>query len=229
MMDSGVIEAIITALGGIAGALIGAWGQRRTSGDSGDVSRRQPNRTVLWLLVGGIVGGVLTFVGLMVVGPQVPAYQGGDQALKVPSLKGRMLEAARQRVGENLKIISSGEASRQPEGVIVSQDPNAGTEVRRGKQISVIVSTGPETPRGPKPAPGYDLVEDPTGSLTVEVPSSWEVEMGEVSEREAPPSRTWSYYLEEYLASSITTAPSLEAWSGGQLTSGVYIVASRGR
>jgi hypothetical protein len=180
---------------------------------------------VLWLLVGGIVGGVLTFVGLMVVGLQVPAYQGGDQALKVPSLKGRTLEAARQRVGENFKIISSGEASRQPESVIVSQDPNAGTEVRRGKQISVVVSTGPETARGPKPAPGYDLVEDPTGSLTVEVPSSWEVKMGEAHEKRHWPN-SWSSYAGEYLASSITTAPSIDAWYGREPVSGAYIVAS---
>jgi hypothetical protein len=184
---------------------------------------------VLWLLVGGIVGGVLTFVGLMVVGPQVPAYQGGDRALKVPSLKGRMLEAARQRVGENLKIISSGEASRQPEGVIVSQDPNAGTEVRRGKQISVIVSTGPEntarSEAGARLRLGGGPHWEPHGGSAIKLGGR----NGEVSEREAPPSRTWSYYLKEYLASSITTAPSLEAWSGGQLTSGVYIVASGGR
>jgi PASTA domain len=197
-MDPTVIAAIITILGTIAAAVIGVWNQRRPTGDSGHVSGRQPGRAVFWLLVAGLIVA-WAVVGLMVVG----GLQ--DQALKVPSLKGRTLEAARQRVGENFKIISSGEASRQPEDVIVSQNSNAGTEVRRGEKIAVVVSTGPKIAPGPKPAPGYDLVEDPTGSLRVEVPSSWEVEMGEASERQASPRSSWSYYLQGYLVSSITT------------------------
>jgi hypothetical protein len=75
------------------------------------------------------------------------------------------------------------------------------------------------------PAPGYNLIETPDGSLSAEVPQSWGVETGEDSEKEAGPN-TWSYHAEKYLTSSITTAPSLEAWySGG--TSGAYFVASR--
>jgi hypothetical protein len=192
--------------------------------------RRRP-----WVLAVGLVG-VLAVVGLGVVAwLQVSPIAGEHQALKVPLLEGQKLEAARQEVGEDFELVSSGESSRQPEGVIISQDPNAGTQRRRGETISVVVSTGPETaqvpdvvgelrgeakdilksngfevavkiresseedvgkvveqsPSGevakkgsevaitvgqaPKPTPGYSLVEDVSGRLTMEVPSGWEI------------------------------------------------------
>jgi hypothetical protein len=74
-------------------------------------------------------------------------------------------------------------------------------------------------------APGYNLIETPDGSLSAEVPQSWGVETGEDSEKEAGPN-TWSNHAGEYLTSSITTAPNLDAWySTG--TSGAYLVASK--
>jgi hypothetical protein len=74
-------------------------------------------------------------------------------------------------------------------------------------------------------APGYDLIRTSNGSLSAEVPAGWEVEIGEDSEKEAA-SNTWSYYAGEYLTSSITTAPSLDAWYGSG-ASGAYFVASK--
>lgn len=77
----------------------------------------------------------------------------------------------------------------------------------------------------PDPAPGYDLIETPDGSLSAEVPPGWEVEVGADSEKTGGPN-SWSYQAGEYLYSSITTAPNLDAWySTG--TSGAYFVASR--
>jgi type II secretory pathway pseudopilin PulG len=77
------------------------------------------------------------------------------------------------------------------------------------------------------PAPGYNLIQTSDGSLSAEVPPSWGVETGEDSEKEGGPG-TWSYYVGEYLYSSITTAPSLEVWySGEQGSSGAYFVAAR--
>ncbi len=76
-----------------------------------------------------------------------------------------------------------------------------------------------------RPAPGYDLTQTPDRSLSVEAPSSWGVETGKDSEKQAGPN-TWSYYAGEYLNSSITAAPNLDAWySTG--TSGAYVVASK--
>ncbi|QIN82046.1 DUF4352 domain-containing protein [Rubrobacter tropicus] len=76
---------------------------------------------------------------------------------------------------------------------------------------------------------GYSVVEDPSGSLSVEVPSSWSSETGADSEKQGGEG-SYSYHAGEYLTSSITTARSLDAWYGdlpgsGQ-GSGAYLVAS---
>jgi hypothetical protein len=76
-----------------------------------------------------------------------------------------------------------------------------------------------------EPAPGYNLIQTPDGGLSVEVPPSWGVETGEDSEKDAA-TNTWSYYAGEYLTSSITTAPNLDAWYATG-TSGAYVVASK--
>jgi hypothetical protein len=83
----------------------------------------------------------------------------------------------------------------------------------------------PSSEETPRSAPGYNLVQTTDGSLTAEIPLSWRVETGENSEKDAGPN-TWSYVVGDYLPSSITTAPNLDAWySTG--TSGAYLVASR--
>jgi hypothetical protein len=59
----------------------------------------------------------------------------------------------------------------------------------------------------------------------VEVPPNWGVETGEGSEKQGGPNN-WSYHAGEYLRSSITTAPNLDAWYRTG-TSGAYMVASK--
>jgi Excalibur calcium-binding domain len=86
----------------------------------------------------------------------------------------------------------------------------------------------PSSEDAPGPAPGYNLIQTADGSLSAEVPPSWGIETGEDSEKEAAGPGSWSYYVGEYLFSSITTAPSLEVWySGEQGSSGAYFVAAR--
>jgi hypothetical protein len=81
----------------------------------------------------------------------------------------------------------------------------------------------PEEASGP--SPGYNLIETPDRSLSVEVPPSWGVETAEDSEKQAGPN-TWSYHSGEYVYSSITSAPNLGTWYTTG-TSGVYLVASK--
>src|SRR5215217_8103514 len=93
------------------------------------------------------------------------------------------------------------------------------------KQDSIQKKEEPRPKDVSGPAPGYNLIQSPDGGLSVEVPTSWGVETGENSEKEGGPN-SWSYQAGEYLTSSITTAPNLDAWySGG--TSGAYMVASK--
>ena len=75
---------------------------------------------------------------------------------QVPSLTGKTIEEARNEVkGLNLSIRTVEQPSEQPEGTVLSQSPDAGTNVRKSSVITLVVSTGipeaavePETPSG---------------------------------------------------------------------------------
>jgi hypothetical protein len=138
-----------------------------------------------WTLMAGLVG-LLALMGLGVVAwLQEPANEGEDQALKVPLLKGEKLEAARQKIGEDFELVSSGESSSQPEGVILSQNPKAGTEVRGGEKISVVVSTGPESAQVPEVvgelrSEAEDILRSNGFEVTVKTRESSEDDVGKV-------------------------------------------------
>jgi hypothetical protein len=118
----------------------------------------------------------------------------------------------------------------QPEEITAPRPADEGSDAEKKtqpKQESAQKDDKPSPEEASGPAPGYNLIETPDGSLSAEVPPSWGVETGEDSEKEAGPN-TWSYHAGEYLTSSITTAPSLEVWYGGEEgSSGAYFVASR--
>ena len=83
----------------------------------------------------------------------------------------------------------------------------------------------PSSEEDPKPAPGYALVEDDSGNLSVEVPSGWDEPLiGDASEE----GESWSAYLGESVGASITASADLDAWTTpGGAAPGVYAVASR--
>ena len=91
------------------------------------------------------------------------------------------------------------------EGSDEADKAKSGASATERKSEKVV---SPEEPPGP--APGYNRIQDPSGSLTVEVPSSWGAETGSDSEGRGGPN-SWSYYAGEYIPSSITTARSLDA------------------
>ncbi len=84
----------------------------------------------------------------------------------------------------------------------------------------------PETTSGP--APDYNVVEDPTGGLKVEVPKDWTVLTGADSEYPGIQARNWSSLAGEDITSSITATPNLGNWHDlDPPASGTYVVASR--
>lgn len=89
---------------------------------------------------------------------------------QVPSLTGKTIEEARNEVkGLNLSIRTVDQPSEQPEGTVLSQSPDAGTNVRKSSVITLVVSTGvPEVVATPEPS-GPIVNED--GSVTVQ--ESW--------------------------------------------------------
>ena len=70
------------------------------------------------------------------------------EALRAPNVVGQELAAARESAERMGIYLTDGGAvySSQPAGVILAQDPAAGTPVPRGSAVRVTVSLGPETP-----------------------------------------------------------------------------------
>ena len=97
-------------------------------------------------------------------------------------------------------------------------------------------STSPGSERPPRdsfetssgPASGYNLIEDPSGGLSLEVPVGWTVLIGVDSEYPGIQVRNWSSHLGEDITSSITATPNLQDWHDlDPPASGTYVVASR--
>ena len=83
-----------------------------------------------------------------------------------------------------------------------------------------------ETTSGP--APGYNLIEDPSGRLSLEVPVGWTVLTGADSEYPGIQVRNWSSVAGEDLTSSITATPNLGDWHDlDPPAPGAYVVASK--
>ena len=72
----------------------------------------------------------------------------------------------------------------------------------------------------------YDLIEDDSGKLSVEVPSEWNEHI--TTESEGEKGRNWSSFLGERAGPSLAAVNGLEAWrSGARGHKGTYMVASK--
>ena len=67
----------------------------------------------------------------------------GQQLLRVPSLVGQELPAARQEVGDLELVKAEERQSEKRVGTILEQDPRSGTRIAKGAKVSLVVSTGP--------------------------------------------------------------------------------------
>lgn len=69
----------------------------------------------------------------------------GVDKVKVPALVGMTLNAARQQLkAVGLEFSSSQETSDRPKGEVLTQSPDAGTEVDPGSSVTLTVSAGPD-------------------------------------------------------------------------------------
>ncbi len=71
----------------------------------------------------------------------------GERPIEVPDLTGKSELEAGQILGElGLKIgeVKNEFSDKVPEGVIMSQDPPAGTQVKRGSRVNIVISQGVE-------------------------------------------------------------------------------------
>jgi predicted Fe-Mo cluster-binding NifX family protein len=146
----------------------------------------------------------------------------GPEIVQLPDVVGKVRDEAEEDLSDaGFKIkVKTQESTEEAVGKVLEQSPTAGA-VKKGSEVTITIG------EGHVPAPGYNLIQDPTGGLTVEVPPSWGVDTGEDSEYPSGvQSKSWSTFQGEMIPSSITTAPSLDAWYSEPAT-GAYIVASR--
>jgi hypothetical protein len=146
----------------------------------------------------------------------------GPEIVQLPDVVGKVRDEAEGDLSDaGFKVeVKTEKSLEEGVGKVLEQSPTAGA-VKKGFEVTITIGEGHE------PAPGYNLIQDPAGGLTVEVPPSWGVDTGEDSEYPSGvPSKSWSTFVDEVIPSSITTAPSLDAWYSEPAT-GAYIVASR--
>lgn len=139
---------------------------------------------------------------------------GGGEAITVPDVVGRSRAEAEELLrSEGFEVSAEG----PEDGEVVEQSPSGG-EAEEGSVVEI--SAGEPT----RPAPGYAMVTDDTGALSLEVPVGWAVVTGPGSEEGGP---SWSSFLGESVGTSVTAAPDFDAWYGSPVATGMYVVASR--
>ena len=97
----------------------------------------------IWLIVLLlVVGGIIAFFALR---GNDEEEQQGQQRVAVPNVVGLQEQEARARLEERgFDVDVVRQASEQPSGVVVEQDPQAGSSVAPGLSVSIGVSTGPQ-------------------------------------------------------------------------------------
>jgi len=166
-------------------------------------------------------------------GSEISVVLGAGKVATVPDVLGRKQEEAEEMLrSEGFEV--EVETREGPEGLagnVLEQGPSAG-EAEPGTAVRIVVGQAPPPEEEPPPeetAPERNAIQDPTGALTVEVPTSWGVETAADSEKELGNPGSWSTVVGYLITSSITTAANLDSWNTGEGEPpvGVYIVASR--
>lgn len=106
----------------------------------------------LWVWVLGVLVGAFLLGFVLVALLFFPGF-GRSTIVTVPEMRGKpMAEAERQASRAGLKLVRGQRLSnpRVPAGAVLVQTPLAGQEVRRGAEVRVVVSAGPE--RRPVPS-----------------------------------------------------------------------------
>ncbi len=101
-------------------------------------------RKFWWLMSAGVPVAALLIVVLM-DSVFMPAFVDRDVAIPLPSIVGQPAEQAMETL-ENIEVtpvVTGSQFSAEvPQGNVISQDPAAGIEVKPGRQVRLILSSG---------------------------------------------------------------------------------------
>jgi hypothetical protein len=110
------------------------------------------------------------------------------------------------------------QSSLKDKGMVIEQSPSAGTGAEENSPVSITVGEG-----RPEPEPGYALVENDSGNLSVEVPSGWsEHTTGKDGTLEGADAEAG-----EGVGPAITASTDIETFESSGGVPGMYILASR--
>jgi hypothetical protein len=142
----------------------------------------------------------------------------GPEIVQLPDVVGKVRDEAEGDLSDaGFKVeVKTEESLEEGVGKVLEQSPTAGA-VKKGSEVKITVG------QAPKPPPGYTLVEDATGRLTVEVPSEWETMTSEnvtvkVLNMEG-------YQIDQEEASAvINAAPDLDNWQHSSAGAGTSLL-----
>ena len=136
-------------------------------------TRRRTSLPLVALLIGVALLGGLAWALLRGPSERDARDAGGAALVEVPDVVGLSRDEAQERLeGANLKLGSQAEASSDEaaEGLVVKQNPAAGTEAGRGSAVDVTVGTGPARgparPSSPTASPSASPTASPSASPT---------------------------------------------------------------
>ena len=132
-------------------------------------TRRRALLPVVALLLGVALLGGLAWALTRSPSEQGTPGAGGVGLVEVPDVVGMSrVEATKRLDGAGLEPGSQDEAPDDEfaEGVVIEQDPGAGTEVERGTTVDLVVSAGPPQEPTPSASPSASPAASPAASPT---------------------------------------------------------------
>jgi PASTA domain len=185
-------------------------------------------RGLPWVPVAIGLVGLVALVGIGIIFWVLAPYLWSDDDDAVPAVATVALPdvvgMSQDEAEENLRDTGfeaetkTQESSEEDKGVVMEQSPSAGAEAEENSTVAITVGEG-----RPAAAPGYVLVENDSGNLSMEVPSGWsEHSTGEDGTLEGA-----DVDAGEGVGPAITASTDIETFESTGEVPGVYVLASR--
>ncbi|MGH3457428.1 Stk1 family PASTA domain-containing Ser/Thr kinase, partial [Aeromicrobium sp.] len=161
----------VGALAGLGGGLAATQTGQQPVADDEDEEPKENRRAMWWLL--GILGVLL--LGALAYGIYQATQPEEVPQVEVPSVTGKEFQVAQRELenkGFSVADPIEKTSAKVPEGDVISQDPEAGSQEDKGAEVTLTVSTGPDQvtiPRlgGFKYGEAKDLLESDQYGLKV--------------------------------------------------------------
>ncbi len=110
-----------------------------------EAEKKSDKKTLVWAAVVSVIIVIIFGVG---IAASLGAFRGGSTEARVPSVEGEDYEEMKEKYAKqniNIVLIQEVDSSEYEAGIIVKQDPKAGTNRKTPFDVSVTVSKGAKT------------------------------------------------------------------------------------